>query len=414
MSIAPARPQAHPSSAGLADPARLEALRRLDLIGAESVEAFDRLAALASTALGVPMAFVNFLDAERTHFAAAVGAPGELAGVTDCANDVSFCSHTLARGDTLTIDDSRRDERTRDNPILDLGFAAYAGVPLVTSAGHALGTLCVFDTSPRSWEPRQVDLLRGLAESVMSEIELRAARAAERERGERLERAVAERTELLRRANSDLAASAAELRRSREETVRRLSLAVEVRNEETGAHIDRTSLICGLLGERLGLPADRCELLRIASPLHDVGKIAIPDAIISKPGPLTSRERAIMETHAERGHEMLRGSGEPMLELAALLAWTHHERIDGTGYPRRLRGEAIPVEGRIMAVADVFDALTNDRVYRPAMPLERALEIIREGRGGHFDPAVVDALIDSLDVVLALAGRAAASARGAR
>jgi putative two-component system response regulator len=193
-----------------------------------------------------------------------------------------------------------------------------------------------------------------------------------------------------------------ELRRSREETIRRLSLAIEFRSRETGEHVERIGNGAALIARRLRLNPGRCELIRLAAPLHDVGKIGISDEILLKPEPLTAAERARMENHAEIGYRLLTGSGSDLLETAATIAWTHHERWDGIGYPRRLAGEAIPIEGRITAVMDVFDALTHDRVYRPAMTMDRALEIIRAGRESHFDPAIVDAFLASLDELLAL------------
>jgi putative two-component system response regulator len=195
-----------------------------------------------------------------------------------------------------------------------------------------------------------------------------------------------------------------ELRRSREETIRRLSLAIEFRSRETGEHVERIGNGAAVIARRLRLNPGRCELIRLAAPLHDVGKIGISDEILLKPEPLTPAERERMENHAEIGYRLLTGSGSDLLETAATIAWTHHERWDGIGYPRKLAGEAIPIEGRITAVMDVFDALTHDRVYRPAMTLERALEIIRDGRERHFDPAVVEAFLATLDELLVLDG----------
>jgi putative two-component system response regulator len=158
------------------------------------------------------------------------------------------------------------------------------------------------------------------------------------------------------------------------------------------------------LGSHLGLPEHRLELLRIAAPMHDVGKIGTPDRILLKPGKLTDDERDAMQRHAEIGHELLSGSKSELLEMAAVIALTHHERFDGSGYPRGLAGQEIPIEGRIVAVADVFDALISDRVYRPAFPLPKALEMMNQGRGTHFDPAVLDVLIENIDAVMLLGG----------
>ncbi len=178
------------------------------------------------------------------------------------------------------------------------------------------------------------------------------------------------------------------------EVVRRLSMAVEYRDDDTGQHIDRVSRYSGLLARRAGLDAALWEPMRFASPLHDAGKVSIPDAVLLKPGKLTPEERAVMETHAHIGYELLRGSASPTLDLAATIAWTHHEKYDGSGYPRGLAGEAIPIEGRIVAIVDVFDALTSDRVYRPAFPIEEALGMMRRDRGTHFDPQLFDVFLE--------------------
>jgi putative two-component system response regulator len=137
----------------------------------------------------------------------------------------------------------------------------------------------------------------------------------------------------------------------------------------------------------------------VASPMHDVGKVAVPDGVLLKPGPLTREERDIMESHAEVGRDILTGTASELLEFAAELAWTHHEWFDGSGYPRGLEGEDIPLGGRIAAVADVFDALTSDRPYRAAFSFETAVEMMRAERGTHFDPTVLDVCLDAIDEV---------------
>jgi PAS domain S-box-containing protein len=185
------------------------------------------------------------------------------------------------------------------------------------------------------------------------------------------------------------------LRRSHEETVRRLARAAEFRHDETGAHIERMSRYCELIAGRVGFDPEHCEQFRIASPMHDVGKIGISDAELRKAGPLNAEERAEVERHADIGYRILAGSGAELLDLAATIAWTHHERFDGEGYPRGLEGEAIPLPGRIAAVADVFDALTTDRVYRPAYPYPEAVEMMQAERGAHFDPRVLDAFLSA-------------------
>ena len=193
-----------------------------------------------------------------------------------------------------------------------------------------------------------------------------------------------------------------DLRASRLETVDRLGQAIEVRDAGTGKHVARMSSIAALIAHKMGWERGRTALLRAAAPMHDVGKIGVPDEILAKPGALTPKQRELMERHAEVGHAMLRGSKSELLQLAAKIAHTHHERFDGTGYPRGLAGDEIPIEGRIVAVADVFDALLSDRSYRPALPLEKAIEIVREGRGTNFDPTIVDLLLGNLDEVIAV------------
>lgn len=206
----------------------------------------------------------------------------------------------------------------------------------------------------------------------------------------------------LRQTIDELERSEDALALSQEETITRLAIAVESRDPETGRHIERMGHYCELLAERLGWPEERTVLLRMASPLHDVGKIAIPDTILLKPGALTADERAGMERHAEIGHRILAGSESPLLDLAARIALTHHEKWDGAGYPSGLSGEDIPIEGRIAAVADVFDAITSDRVYRPAMEISVALKIMSDGRGGHFDPKILDVFFGAIDEVMAI------------
>ena len=196
--------------------------------------------------------------------------------------------------------------------------------------------------------------------------------------------------------SNELKRALSELEIAQAETVRRLSMAVEFRDEDTGAHIERIGRFSTLLAEQIGMDQDFCERLSHAAPLHDVGKVAIPDAILLKPGPLTPEERAIVETHAEEGHRLVRGSSSSILDLAATIALSHQEKWDGSGYPRGLAGEAIPIEGRIVAVADVFDALTSDRVYRKAFSVEEAVQMMREQRGRHFDPVLLDAFMEVL------------------
>jgi putative two-component system response regulator len=211
-----------------------------------------------------------------------------------------------------------------------------------------------------------------------------------------LEDTVEERTVALRARLEDL-------RISRMETVHCLATAVERCDVDTSEHSERIGTLSAYLAGRIGRPDVEVDLLRLASPMHDVGKIAIPDSILRKPGPLDEEERAIMQRHAEIGHEILSESSAELLQLAATVALTHHERYDGNGYPHSLAGQDIPVEGRIVAVADVFDALLSDRVYRPAMSRDKAIKTMVEDRG-HFDPLILNELLGSVDEVSEIAG----------
>lgn len=187
----------------------------------------------------------------------------------------------------------------------------------------------------------------------------------------------------------------ADLRASRQETVERLAGAIEMYDPETGHHIDRMASVTALLGHRLGMGTERVVLLRAAAPMHDVGKIATPDGVLRKRGPLTASERKRMESHTTVGFEILDDSESELLRMAAAIALTHHEWFDGSGYPRGLSDTDIPVEGRIAAVADVFDALLSDRPYRPAFAVDEATQMMTSERGTHFDPAIVDALLEN-------------------
>jgi putative two-component system response regulator len=214
---------------------------------------------------------------------------------------------------------------------------------------------------------------------------------------ENLEEVVRTRTIALQQALDWLERSEKELRLSREETIQRLAIAAEFRDSATAQHIQRMSHYCELLARRFGLSPDRCDLIRTASPMHDIGKIGTPDHVLLKPGKFTPEEFNVIAQHAEIGYRILGGSDAELLKVAALIAWTHHERWDGSGYPRNLKGESIPIEGRIASIADAFDALTTERVYKPAFPFEHAVDLMVKHRGEHFDPDLLDVFIGSID-----------------
>jgi len=192
-----------------------------------------------------------------------------------------------------------------------------------------------------------------------------------------------------------------ELKKAHLETILRLSVAAEFRDDDTGEHVRRISRSSGIIARAMGQDADFVELIEWASPMHDIGKIGIPDAILLKPGPLTDAERRVVETHTTIGADIL---GEPHNELIAMareVAMAHHEKWNGQGYPGGLKGTEICLSGRIVGLADVLDALVSKRCYKEAFPQSKALRIIAQEKGEHFDPDVVDAFFRVLDEVMA-------------
>jgi putative two-component system response regulator len=210
-------------------------------------------------------------------------------------------------------------------------------------------------------------------------LETRALHRALRQQNAVLEVTVRERTRALEDAQT--------------EVLERLAAAGEFRDDDTGQHTRRVGDGAARLASALGLSAPQIELIRRAAPLHDVGKIGIPDHVLLKPGRLTPEELAVMQTHTTLGARMLAGGNTELVQMAERIALCHHERWDGTGYPRGLAGDAIPLEARLVAVVDVYDALTSDRPYRRAWEVSKVRAHIEEGAGGHFDPLVVAAFL---------------------
>lgn len=187
------------------------------------------------------------------------------------------------------------------------------------------------------------------------------------------------------------------IRKTQEETIIRLLSALESRDEETGGHVTRIGLFSACLAEKAGWDASHVRDLKLAAPMHDIGKIGVPDAILLKKGRLTEPEFEIIKSHTTIGAQILKGSEFPMLQTAHDIALSHHEKWNGSGYPYGLSGQNIPVSGRIVALVDVFDALSRDRVYKKAFPLDEVLSEMAKGRGIHFDPYFYDLFIDSLE-----------------
>lgn len=210
-----------------------------------------------------------------------------------------------------------------------------------------------------------------------------------------------------------------QIEESREQIIHCLARAAEYRDNETGEHVIRVGKYCGIIASQLGFDKQYCRQISLAAQLHDVGKIGIPDSVLLNPGKLSAEEFEVMKTHcglgmeimeplaqadidrirrhAEMGSFIMEAVDSPMLELAASIARTHHEKWDGTGYPARLKGDEIPIEGRICCVADVYDALCSDRPYKPKFPIQQCLEIMLSERGTRFDPAVLDAFFERIE-----------------
>lgn len=190
------------------------------------------------------------------------------------------------------------------------------------------------------------------------------------------------------------------LRKSTQETVIRLAGAVEYKDHDTRAHLWRMSQYSAMVATEMGFDKEWVENLRMAAPMHDIGKIGVPDAVLNKPGKLTPEEWVEMKKHPVYGAEILKDSDNELMQMSATVALNHHERWDGTGYPNGIKGEAIPIEARIASIADVFDALTSKRIYKPSWSLEEALQVIKNESGKQFDPKVVEAFLKVLPQII--------------
>lgn len=264
-----------------------------------------------------------------------------------------------------------------------------ADIPLVmvTANGESSVRYAALDAGATDFLKRPIDPVE-VKSRLRNLLKLRSAQNALRDRAAWLAMEVA-------KATQDLADREKEI-------IFRLARAAEFRDTDTGSHIVRMAAFCRLIAEALGWDEAQCHTLQLAAPLHDVGKIAVPDSILLKPGKLSTEERSIMEQHAFHGETILSDSRCDLIQVAALIAGSHHEHWDGAGYPKGLRGEGIPLVGRIAAVADVFDALTTERPYKKAWSPEAARDYIRERTGAQFDPDCVAAFLSRWPDVLAL------------
>ncbi len=215
-----------------------------------------------------------------------------------------------------------------------------------------------------------------------------------------LETKVEKRTEQLRHALNESVEAQRETKKANIETIHRLVVAAEYKDEDTANHIMRMSSYCEILAKSLHIPPGDIELVHLASPLHDVGKIGTPDNILFKPGKHTAEEFEIMKQHTVFGGRILNNSTSKLLQAGEVIALSHHEKWDGSGYPKGLAGKDIPLWGRICAVADVFDALSSKRPYKEAFSKEKTLEIMKESRGKHFEPKLMDLFLENIDKVL--------------
>ena len=251
---------------------------------------------------------------------------------------------------------------------------------LVLTADHSTETkeralaLGATDFLQKPFDPTELTLRTG------NLLHMRALHKALRDENAALEILVADRT--------------SEIQAAQTEMIDRLSRAAERRDDFTGEHTRRVGLLATEVASALGAPQELVDAIRLAAPLHDIGKIAVPDHILLKPSFLTEGEREIIERHSEIGAEILQGSWFPVLQLASEIALTHHERWDGNGYPNKLERDEIPLAGRIVSVCDAFDAMTNERPYRLAWPVDHALIELERCTGAQFDPAVVETVLD--------------------
>jgi len=272
-------------------------------------------------------------------------------------------------GDSLIINDPYNDERFDKEIDKKTGYHTrnILGLPIQDGEGKIIGVFQAINKMPEPEAFSKQDLEHLLLAATYTGKALDAAMLQE------------------------------EIEATQREIIFTLAETGELRSKETGYHVKRVAEFCRLFAAKHGLSDDETELLRLSSPMHDIGKIAIPDSILLKPGKLTPDEWSIMQTHTTLGYEMLKHSERRLLKAAAIIANEHHEKWNGKGYPNGTRGKDIHIFGRITAMSDVFDALANTRVYKPAWELDRILELFKEEKGQQFDPDLVKVFLDNFD-----------------
>jgi putative nucleotidyltransferase with HDIG domain len=348
---------------------RLALLRRYDILDSPREPAFDDLALLAAELCQAPMALLGFFDHDRLW----VKAHHHL-NIPAIPRQFAWLNPNGQAPDLLVVPDALADSRFAHHPMVTAGprVRFYAGVPLVVEA-HILGALEVMGPAPRQLSASQAAGLRALARQAVGQLELRRLSQARAAAVERYEREIQE------------------LSHAYDATLESLARALDLRDREVEGHIHRVAEITVRLARVLGVAEEDLPNLRRGALLHDIGKMSIPDSVLLKPSALTEEEWAIMHQHPVAAYEML--APIALLKSALDIPYCHHERWDGGGYPRQLKGEAIPLSARIFSVVDVWDALRSDRPYRPGWPEERVRDYIGKRAGADFDPRVVEAFL---------------------
>jgi len=288
--------------------------------------------------------------------------------------EAGLAGYALKNNESILIEDAYKD--TRFNPEVDLqtGYRTKSVlvIPIQNQQGENMGAYQAINkmTSAGAFSRQDMDLL-SLAASYS---------------GKALEAAMLNQ----------------EIEQTQKEIIYLMGEIGESRSKETGNHVKRVAEYSKILALRLGLSPAEAELIKVSSPMHDIGKVAIPDAILKKPGKLTDEEFAMMQAHTKIGYELLKKSNRQILKSAAIIAHQHHEKWNGTGYPQGLKGEGIHIYGRITAIADVFEALASDRCYKKAWEIDRVINLFKEERGVQFDPQLVDAFLNCLEEILVL------------
>ena len=295
-----------------------------------------------------------------------------------------------------TMDGFETAHRIRQSP-------AFGEIPIimVTALSAKKDRLRAVEAGANDFIAKPIDKVE-LRVRMESLLRMKEARDALRSYQSELEEMVRVRTEALQLAVENLTSLQDSTKLAYLETIHRLAIAAEYKDTETAQHIHRMGRCSGLLAEKAGLHKDEVDIVLHSSPMHDVGKIGIPDAILLKPAKLDPEEWAKMQEHTLIGGRILDSTDSELLQAGSIIALSHHEKWDGSGYPNGLAGKDIPIFGRICAIADVFDALNSKRPYKEAFSLEKTLEIMKAGRGSHFDPDLFDLFMDNLDEILRL------------